>query len=105
MCAFETIFYQPNKQFIMKTKNSIYRFSKHIFYLLLTTVLITSCGYGVYKNDDLYEKLEQAYFEGQRDALENDVRIKRNADSCWIWTKSPWDNNRAPIFDPSFECQ
>jgi hypothetical protein len=89
----------------MKTKNSIYRFSKHIFYLLLTTVLITSCGYGVYKNDDLYKTLEQAYFEGQRDALQNDIRIKRNADSCWIWTKSPWDNGRPPMFDPSFECQ
>ena len=28
----------------MKTKTSIYRFSKHIFYLLLTTVLLLSCS-------------------------------------------------------------
>jgi len=105
MCVFETIIYQLKKQFIMKTRLSIYRFSKHIFYLLLATVLFSSCGYGVYKTDDLYRETEQAYFEGQKDALENDIRIKRNADSCWIWAKSPWDSGRPPIFDPSFECQ
>ena len=44
MCGLETIIYQRNKQFIMKTKTSIYGFSKHIFYLLLTTILLFSCG-------------------------------------------------------------
>lgn len=48
MCEFETIIYQPNEQNIMKTKTSIYRFSKHIVYLLLTTVLLLSCSV---KND------------------------------------------------------
>jgi hypothetical protein len=48
---------------------------------------------------------EIAYFEGQRDALENDIRIKRNQDSCWIWCKSPWDNGKAPIYNPSFNCK
>lgn len=83
----------------MKTK--FYQF----IFLLFTAIVITSCGYGIYKTDDLIEITEQAYFEGQRDALENDIRIKRNADSCWIWIKSPWDNNRAPLFNPSFECK
>lgn len=89
----------------MKTKTSITKISKHIFYCLLATVLLTSCDYGIAKTADVKEALEQAYFEGQRDALENDIRIKRNQDSCWIWTTSPWDNGEAPIFDPSFECQ
>ena len=89
----------------MKTKTSIYRFSKHIFYLLLATVLLNSCDYGIAKTTDVKKALEQAYFEGQRDAIENDIRIKRNQDSCWIWTKSPWNNGESPIFDPSFECQ
>jgi len=47
MCDFETIIYQPNKQFIMKTKTSIYRFSKHIFYLLLALVLFSCSTTGV----------------------------------------------------------
>lgn len=77
----------------------------YIFYTLLTTVFLTSCGYSVVENDKVYESTEQAYFEGQKDALNNDVRIKKNQDSCWIWTKSPWDSGRAPKFNPSFECE
>mgnify|MGYP000952285422 CR=1 FL=1 len=35
---------------------------------------------------------EYAYFEGQKDAITGDVRIKYiEEDSCWVWTKSPWD--------------
>lgn len=76
-----------------------------IIYLVLITISFTSCDYGVYKNTELYETAEQAYFEGQRDALSGDIRIKRNVDSCWIWTESPWDGGRVPTFDPSFDCK
>ena len=55
--------------------------------------------------NELTELCEQAYFEGQRDALENNIRIKRNQDSCWIWVASPWDSGREPVFDPSFNCK
>ena len=41
MCEFGTIIYQLNKQLIMKTKTSNYRFSKHIFYLVLTAGLFS----------------------------------------------------------------
>jgi hypothetical protein len=54
---------------------------------------------------EITKLVEQAYFEGQRDALENNIRIKRNQDSCWIWITSPWDSGREPIFDPSFNCK
>lgn len=47
--------------------------------------------------------LEQAYFEGQRDAINGDVRIERNQDGNYIWRKSPWDNGRPPTFNPIFE--
>lgn len=43
--------------------------------------------------------LEQAYFEGQRDALEGDVRIKITEEG-WVWTKSPWDGGQSPLYDP-----
>jgi|GEM_PF-3798369 len=83
----------------LKTKLS------YAFYILLATVFLTSCGYSKANNDDLYKVIEQAYFEGQKDALNGDVRIKRNQDSCWIWIKSPWDIGREPKFNPSFECE
>ena len=43
--------------------------------------------------------LEQAYFEGQKDALEGDIRIKQTEEG-WMWIKSPWDEGQAPIYDP-----
>ena len=44
---------------------------------------------------------EWAYFEGQVDALNNDIRIKQDtANGCWVWTKSPWDSGRSPKFNP-----
>ena len=89
----------------MKTKTSNLHRNRHFLYCLLATVLFTSCDYGVAKESDVTKALEQAYFEGQRDALENDVRIKRNQDSCLIWTKSPWDSGKQPIFNPSFDCR
>jgi len=36
--------------------------------------------------------MEQAYFEGQKDAIEGDVRIEKSG-NCYKWTKSCWDNS------------
>lgn len=47
----------------------------------------------------IQENIEKAYFEGQRDAIEGDIRIKK-VDSCYVWTKSCWDSGKAPIFHP-----
>ena len=91
--------------FDMKNKSSITRKARYFLYTLLATVLFTSCDYVVTKESDVTKSLEQAYFEGQRNALENDVRIKRNQDSCWIWVKSPWNSGKQPIFNPSFDCR
>ena len=89
----------------MKNKNLITKKARYFLYTSLITVLFTSCDFGVYKISDVTKVQEQSYFEGQRDAIENDVRIKKNQDSCWIWIKSPWDNGEEPIFNPSFECR
>jgi hypothetical protein len=45
-------------------------------------------------------KIEEAYFEGQRDAITGDVRIKL-IDGTWMWSKSPWDGRKQPIFYPA----
>lgn len=51
---------------------------------------------------DRLRPYERAYFEGQRDALSGDVRIKYDNDSkCWRWTKTCWDNGQPTTFDPS----
>ncbi len=45
--------------------------------------------------DLYYTELESAYFEGQKDAIEGDLRIKK-IDSCYVWTKSVWDDTKKP---------
>lgn len=76
--------------------------------LVLVTVLLFSCSSKQEDKKDNFQNLEielrsiieQAYFEGQRNALNNDIRIKREGGK-WIWTKSPWDDGLEPVFDPS----
>lgn len=52
--------------------------------------------------NNLYKLAEMAYFEGQRDAINGDVRIKLGEDSVYHWTKSPWDGEtRQPQFIPT----
>lgn len=45
------------------------------------------------------EMCEQAYFEGQKDAINGDVRIKKISDTSWVWIKSPWDSGIKPVKD------
>lgn len=52
---------------------------------------IESMGYG-------YD-MEYAYFEGQKDAIEGDVRIKRTPGGDYIWIKNPWDDSDTPPGD------
>lgn len=44
--------------------------------------------------EQLFKIAEQAYFEGQRDYMNGDVRVRNTGvDDCYIWVKSPWDDN------------
>lgn len=78
---------------------------KKLIIVALLGMVFGSCNYAVIEQDDFLEACERAYFEGQRDALDGDVRIKRNKDSCYVWTSSPWDGGEAPRFNPSFNCK
>ncbi len=52
--------------------------------------------------DYYYKVAEKAYFEGQRDAINGDIRIKLGCDSIYFWHKSCWDNGRKPIYNPDY---
>lgn len=69
------------------------------FFLLLFVIIYI--GYVVFgnmynddkknKNDKIKQIMEWAYIEGQKDALEGDIRIKKLNDSTYVKTKSLWD--------------
>ena len=44
--------------------------------------------------------MSKAYFEGQKDAINGDVRIAIK-DSVYIWTKSCWNDGTKPLFNPT----
>ena len=93
---------------------------KSIFYSIITIVTLTFIITQVYLHDmhverkyksdlditnELYSLAEQGYYEGQKDALNGDIRIVMVKDTVkdsvkWVWSKSPWDDNRKPIFKP-----
>ena len=84
---------------------------KKIFMLLITVILLYSCNekdgnivIGTEKDfkHELKILCEKAYFDGQRDVLNKDIRIKLNKDSTYIWIKSPWDNGEKPEYIPSY---
>jgi hypothetical protein len=50
----------------------------------------------------VYKIAETAYFEGQRDALTGDIRIKRDEENyCWRATKTFWDDGTPLSIDVS----
>ena len=81
--------------------------------LMISYVLgVTTSDFVLYKSNPeafvnpadapkLQKALESAYFEGQKDALNGDIRIQFRSDSCWHWTKSPWDGGKPFSFDPT----
>lgn len=50
--------------------------------------------------DYIIERMEYAYYEGQKDALNNNIHIIQNTEGIYIWESSPWDSGRDVIYDP-----
>jgi hypothetical protein len=49
----------------------------------------------------LKELAEASYFEGQKSALEKDIRIKKvwvNGEFIYVWIRSPWDDGTMPVY-------
>ena len=87
-----------------KVKNGDDMFHIPALFALITVFLILLNLITIHKENDkteIIKVIEQAYFEGQRDYANGDVRIKFTKDSCWVWSKSPWDNGATPVFNPS----
>ena len=84
---------------------------KKILVVILATLSICSCSPKKQKvpvnpvvTTVLSEIAERAYFEGQRDAINNDIRIEYNSyDSVYTWTKSCWDSGSTPTYNPTKE--
>jgi hypothetical protein len=58
------------------------------------------------KTDDLNQKvtiaLEEAYFDGQRDAINGHVVIKFDSSKgIYVWTDSPWNSRKPAKFIPT----
>ena len=73
-----------------------------LYFLITLTIMLTSCDYGIVRKKELQKVCEEAYFEGQKDVLNGDVRIKLDKDSCYYWIKSPWNNKKMPIYNPTY---
>jgi hypothetical protein len=50
--------------------------------------------------DRINRDFEKAYFEGQKDYLQGDIRIKVDSVGHFYWTKSPWDDGKDPVYVP-----
>jgi len=75
-----------------------------IIILLFSIIILLFKKCGDYA--DRYNKrlTEKAYYEGQVDYANGDIRIKSNRYGCYYWIKSPWDNEQDEInFMP--ECK
>ena len=74
--------------------------------IILPIIIITICVFFTIKCTieriiyEITESAEIGYFEGQKDAMNGDIRIKISKDSCYYWYKSPWDDNTKPIYIP-----
>lgn len=76
---------------------------KKIILLAAIIGVFTSCdNYPIIiLKNDLIKLAEYGYFEGQKDAINGDIRIEMIKDSTYIWVKSPWDDSKEePLYNP-----
>ena len=48
---------------------------------------------------------EESYYEGQKDAIEGRIRIKKTNRGNYVWIESPWDSGREPSFHPPVKTE
>lgn len=67
---------------------------------ILITAAFTFCLFAAAYLHVIKHRMELAYFEGQRDAMEGDVRISQLDNGCYVWITSPWNDGDKPSFYP-----
>lgn len=85
---------------------------RHLLFMLLAALLVIGTVY-VYDmsttqdqeiNQDkvtlMLSLIEAAYFEGQKDAINGDIRIQHDGNCNYSWKSSPWDSGMETTFDP-----
>ena len=67
---------------------------KQLLFIIAVVVVCYTLGYYTLNTIQKYcnTRMEYAYFEGQKDALAGDMRIKK-VKYGYMWIKSPWDNS------------
>lgn len=80
-------------------KTNVRNFLKSALIIAVVGGCLSSCDDFPITNQ---KDLERGYFEGQKDALNGDIRIKLNKDSVYVWKKSPWNNGTEPIYNPTY---
>jgi len=84
---------------------------KNFIFIVITLILILFGMTIIVKNEDKQENksrtilIEYGYYEGQKDAINGDIRLIEVKDTnrdtvMWIWTSSPWDNGQKPLYQP-----
>lgn len=75
--------------------------------ILLAGLILVSCSTQnvdeVKLNLHITKAMEYAYFEGQLDAINGDIRIDSEQVSDtykYKWIKSPWDQGKEPTYIP-----
>lgn len=75
-------------------------FFGRLFVIVFISLLLTWMTFGV-QSRMRSVAMEKAYFEGQKDAIEGDVRIEYIKElKKWHWTKSPWDDGTKFRYNP-----
>lgn len=75
-----------------------------VFILLIILVVgFAGCGFPILTaSNEIQSALEKAYFEGQKDAINGDIRIKFDEEfQCYRWAKTPWNDGTKPLLDIS----
>ena len=87
----------------MKTSNFFPIVLALLLSALIINFLVAASHTKSHSLESIKAGLERAYFEGQKDAINGDVRIKLNSDSVYVWTKSPWNDGMRYSFVPTKE--
>lgn len=59
---------------------------------LIDLLIIAFLGYYMYNSS--LEAQEYGYYIGQKDAIENQIKIQEDEDGCYYWIESPWKDQR-----------
>lgn len=72
---------------------------KNFIISIVCIFVICFCLYNLYETLQTrrLKYMEYAYFEGQRDALNGDIRIEKKENGYYRWTKTCWDSGRKPM--------